>query len=109
MVVYVDTPDGLACFCGDLVYSVRFQLLAPTTLDADPVVSANHVVPRRSEKAALKRVLQSAPRFRLYPSHDVAVNIEHGRVAAEDVASEGCGDSGCWCRLLETAGTAHGH
>lgn len=72
-------------------------------------MSANHVVPRRSEKAALKRVLQSAPRFRLYPSHDVAVNIEHGRVAAEDVASEGCGDSGCWCRLLETAGTAHGH
>ncbi|MFO1413961.1 MAG: N-acyl homoserine lactonase family protein [Burkholderiales bacterium] len=109
MVVYVDTPDGLACFCGDLIYSVRFQLLAPTVLDADPVTSANHVVPRRSEKAALKRVLQSAPRFRLYPSHDVAVNIERGRVTAEDVASEGCGDSGCWCRMLETAGTAHGH
>ena len=102
MLVYVDTPQGLACFCGDLVYSVRYQLLAPTMLDADPVTSANHVVPRRSEKAALKRMLQSATRFTLHPSHDVPVTIEHGRVTAEDAASEGCGDAGCWCQLLET-------
>ena len=102
MLVYVDTPQGLACFCGDLVYSVRYQLLAPTMLDADPVTSANHVVPRRSEKAALKRMLQSAPSFTLYPSHDVSVTIEHARVAAEDAAGEGCGEAGCWCRLLET-------
>jgi glyoxylase-like metal-dependent hydrolase (beta-lactamase superfamily II) len=102
MLVYVDTPDGLACFCGDLIYSVRYQLLAPTTLDADPVTSANFVVPRRSEKAALKRLLQAAPRFILYPSHDLPVVIEHGRVGQESLASEGCGESGCWCRLLET-------
>jgi glyoxylase-like metal-dependent hydrolase (beta-lactamase superfamily II) len=106
MLVHVDTPDGPACFCGDLVYSVRYQLLAPTTLDADPVTSANFVVPRRSEKAALKRLLQAAPRFTLYPSHDVPVTIEHGRVAQESVDGEGCGDSGCWCRLLETVGHA---
>jgi glyoxylase-like metal-dependent hydrolase (beta-lactamase superfamily II) len=102
MLVYVDTPDGLACFCGDLVYSVRYQLLAPTTLDADPVTSANFVVPRRAEKASLKRLLQSASRFMLYPSHDLPVVIEQGRVAQESLASEGCGDNGCWCRLLET-------
>jgi glyoxylase-like metal-dependent hydrolase (beta-lactamase superfamily II) len=102
MLVQVDTPDGLACFCGDLVYSVRYQLLAPTTLDADPVTSANFVVPRRAEKAALKRMLQSAPHFMLYPSHDLPVAIDHGRVAREFVDSEGCGESGCWCRLLET-------
>ena len=104
MVVHVDTPDGPAAFCGDLVYSVRYQLLAPTTLDADPVTSANHVVARRSEKAALKRLLQAAPAFDLYPSHDVMVRIEHGRVAAAWGASEGCGEGGCWCRLTETAG-----
>ena len=104
MLVYVDTPDGLACFCGDLVYSVRFQLIAPTTLAADPVTSANFVVPRRAEKAALKRMLQSAPRFTLYPSHDLPVVIEHGRVAQESLGSEGCGESGCWCRLLEATG-----
>lgn len=103
MVVHVDTPDGLACFCGDLIYSVRYQLLTPTILDADPVTSANHVVARRSEKAALKRVLQSATRFKLFPSHDIAVTIEHGRVTDADAASEGCGDAGCWCKLLEEA------
>lgn len=102
MLVYADTPQGLACFCGDLVYSVRYQLLAPTMLDADPVTSANHVVPRRSEKAALKRMLQSAPSFTLYPSHDVSVTIRHGQVRAEDAAGEGCGEAGCWCRLLES-------
>jgi len=107
MLVYVDTADGLACFCGDLVYSVRFQLLAPTTLDADPVTSANFVVPRRSEKAALKGLLQSAPRFMLYPSHDLPVAIEHATVAASSMAGEGCGESGCWCRLLETPAEAH--
>ena len=101
MLVYVDTTDGLACFCGDLIYSVRYQLLSTTMLDADPVTSANHVVARRSEKAALKRLLQSAPRFTLHPSHDIAVTIDHGRVTAEDAAGEGCGDAGCWCRLLE--------
>ena len=100
MLVHVDTADGLACFCGDLVYSVRYQLIAPTTLDVDPVTSANFVVPRRSEKAALKRMLQSAPKFTLYPGHDLPVVIDHGRVAQESLASEGCGDSGCWCRLL---------
>ena len=103
MLVYADTPQGLACFCGDLVYSVRYQLVASTTLDADPVTSANHVVARRSEKAALKRMLQSAPRFTLYPSHDVSVVIQQGRVTDEDAASEGCGEAGCWCRLLEIA------
>ena len=104
MLVYVDTPEGLACFCGDLVYSVRFQLIVPTMLAADPVTSANFVVPRRSEKAALKRMLQSAPRFTLYPGHDLPVVIEHGRVAQESLGSEGCGESGCWCRLIEATG-----
>lgn len=107
MLVHVDTPEGPACFCGDLIYSVRFQLLAPTTLDADPVTSANFVVPRRSEKAALKRLLQSAPRFTLYPSHDLPVVIEQGQVATESLGGEGCGESGCWCRLLEVTVGAH--
>ncbi len=103
MVVYADTTDGLACFCGDLVYSVHFQLLAPTMLDGDLHISANHVVPRRAEKAALKRLMQSAPAFMLYPSHDVPVRVEAGRVAGASAAGVGCGEGGCWCRLLETA------
>jgi glyoxylase-like metal-dependent hydrolase (beta-lactamase superfamily II) len=100
MLVYVDTADGLACFCGDLVYSVRHQLLTSTTTVADPGLTANHVVARRSEKAAMKRMLQSAPRFTLYPSHDQSVIIDHGNVV-QGVAGEGAGSGGCWCRLLE--------
>jgi glyoxylase-like metal-dependent hydrolase (beta-lactamase superfamily II) len=100
MVVYVDSQDGLACFCGDLVYSVKHQLLTPRMLDRDPNVSANYVVSRRSEKAALKRMLNAAPRFRLFPSHDEPAEIERGQVI-NAVHGEGCGSGGCWCNHIE--------
>lgn len=100
MMIYVDTAGGLACFCGDLVYNVRHQLLAPTCNIADPGLTANYVVARRSEKAAMKRMLQSASRFTLFPSHDQSVVIDHGKVVQGFVA-EGAGSGGCWCRLLE--------
>ncbi len=108
MIVYVDTAAGLACFCGDLVYSVKHQLLTPATLDADPGLTANYVVSRRSEKAAMKRMLQSAPRFTLYPSHDRSVVIDHGRVADDGHEGEGCGAGGCWCHLTESGGVSVG-
>lgn len=106
MLVYVDTAEGLACFCGDLVYSVRHQLLSPTLHDGDTGLTANYVMARRSEKAAMKRMLKSAPYFTLYPSHDRPVAIERGRVVPESVAGEGCGDGGCWCRLVEAGAPA---
>lgn len=102
MMILVDTTDGLACFCGDLVYSVRHQLLSPTLLDGDSGVTANSVVARRSEKAALKRMLQSAPGFTLYPSHDRPARIERGAAVPGSVTDASCGDGGCWCRLIET-------
>ena len=100
MMIYVDTDDGLACFCGDLVYSVKHQLLAPRVLDADPATSANFVVSRRAEKSALKRMLNAAPRFRLFPGHDDPADIAHGLVVAA-VHTEGCGFGGCWCSHIE--------
>jgi len=102
MMIYVDTADGLACFCGDLVYSVKHQLMMPRVNDNDPGLSANYVVPRRSEKAAMKRLLASAPRFVLSPSHDLPATIERGSVVASSVDAEGCGAGGCWCRVVET-------
>jgi glyoxylase-like metal-dependent hydrolase (beta-lactamase superfamily II) len=99
MLVLADTEGGLACFCGDLVYSVRHQLLSPTTTLFDPGLTANYVVARRSEKAAMKRLLHIAPRFFLYPSHDWPVTIEHGRVVA---GADGCVQnppSACPCSL----------
>ncbi|UCE31243.1 MAG: N-acyl homoserine lactonase family protein [Burkholderiales bacterium] len=109
MLVYVDTDEGLHCFCGDLIYSIQYQLLAPRINDRDPGLSANYVVPRRSEKAALKRLLASADRFVLHPSHDVPVTIERGLVVEGSFASsEGCGMGGCWCRVLELETEAAG-
>jgi len=98
MLVLADTDQGLAVFCGDLVYSVRHQLLSPTLTFRDVGLSANYVVSRRHEKAALKRLMQSAPRFRLFPSHDWPVTVEDGRVVegAEDCVQGRQG--GCWCQ-----------
>lgn len=100
MVIQVETGEGPAVFCGDLVYSVKHQLQAPRMLDFDPGISANTVTSRRDEKVALKRLLAMAPRFKLFPSHDQPVIIDRGRVASE-LVGEGCGSGGCWCRMTE--------
>jgi len=104
MLVHVNTEQGMAVFCGDLVYSVFFQLLSKTILHADPVVSANFVVSRRNEKSALKRLLQSHPKFTLFPSHDLPVDIESGRVVHGSFKGDDCGPNGCWCSFIETMG-----
>ena len=104
MLVLVQTELGMAVFCGDLVYSVFFQLLSHTMLHADPVVSANFVVSRRQEKAALKRLLQSHPQFTLYPSHDLPVEIASGRVVHGSFNGDECGPAGCWCSFIGTMG-----
>ncbi len=106
MLIHVQTEQGMAVFCGDLVYSVFFQLLSKTMLHADPVLSANFVVSRRHEKAAIKRLLHSYPKFTLYPSHDLPVEIESGRVIPGSFKGDECGPSGCWCTFIETMGYA---
>ena len=100
MVIRVETADGPAIFCGDLIYSVKHQLQMPRILDCDPGISANIVVSRRAEKVAMKRLLAMARRFKLFPSHDMPVIIDRSRVASE-VDGEGCGANGCWCRMTE--------
>ncbi|MGE0314281.1 MAG: N-acyl homoserine lactonase family protein [Lautropia sp.] len=102
MLVLADTEQGLACFCGDLVYSVRHQLMMPTATVNDYGLTANYVVARRSEKIALKRLMHIAPRFFLFPSHDRPVTVEQGRVVAgaDDCLPGRTG--GCWCRMTES-------
>ena len=101
MVVIADTESGPAAFCGDLVYSVRHQLMSPTTLHKDVIVTSNHVVSRRSEKAALKRLMQTAPRFFLYPSHDWPVVVENGQVTEGGERTLRATMGRCWCNLTE--------
>ncbi|MDO9404005.1 MAG: N-acyl homoserine lactonase family protein [Polaromonas sp.] len=106
MVITVDTADGPAVFCGDLVYSVRHQLQTPRILDFDPGISANIVVSRRHEKAAMKRLLATAPRFKLFPSHDQPAVIDRGHVVSAG-SGEGAGPDGCWCRMTSMGYREH--
>ena len=101
MIVVAETEQGMVCFCGDLVYSVRHQLLSPTMTLNDVGLTSNYVVARRSEKAAVKRLMNVAPRFFLYPSHDWPVTVENGRVVegAEKTLRATMGR--CWCQLTE--------
>jgi glyoxylase-like metal-dependent hydrolase (beta-lactamase superfamily II) len=105
MLIFVDSTEGLACFCGDVVYSVFHQIEAMNPFTRDPKVSANTVLSRRTEKAALKNILKAAPRFKLFPSHDDPVWIAEGVIEAGQLGSSGHSSAfqtGCWCRLLES-------
>ncbi|NBS65368.1 MAG: N-acyl homoserine lactonase family protein [Betaproteobacteria bacterium] len=103
MVVIAETEAGTVCFCGDLVYSVRHQLMSPTTLRNDVIVTSNHVVSRRSEKIALKRLMQTAPRFYLYPSHDWPVLVEEGRVTEGGERTLRATMGRCFCSIGESS------
>jgi glyoxylase-like metal-dependent hydrolase (beta-lactamase superfamily II) len=78
--VLIETDEGIANICGDIIYDVRDQLEQPH-LDlnfGEPTVTANHMTSMRAEKTAIKKAL-SGSRF-LLPSHDVPVLLSHGRV-----------------------------
>lgn len=80
MLVFVQTPAGVACLCGDLFYNIHHQLISPrVVLDGDVTLSGNYVVSRRSEKVAMKRVLNNGAPF-ICPSHDWPALMEGGRV-----------------------------
>lgn len=80
MFVYVETSAGVACLCGDVIYNIHHQLIYPrVVLDSDVAISGNYVVTRRSEKAAMKRLVNSGARF-ICPSHDWPAVMEGRRV-----------------------------
>jgi glyoxylase-like metal-dependent hydrolase (beta-lactamase superfamily II) len=82
MNVLVETADGVACICGDVIYDVQDQVVDPfhEVLDAEPHVTGNHAMTKRQEKAAIRRALGSGT-FVL-PVHDYPARVEGGRVVA---------------------------
>jgi glyoxylase-like metal-dependent hydrolase (beta-lactamase superfamily II) len=80
MNVLVDTDEGVACICGDVVYDVAFQLVAPhlQRMEQDPAVTGNHGGSKRAEKAAIRKAVNGS-RF-ILPAHDRPAVLEHGRV-----------------------------
>ena len=80
MNVLVDTDEGTACICGDVIYDVVNQLIDPhwQTMYMDPALTGNQATSKRQEKGAIRKAVNSG-RFVL-PVHDRPAVIEHGRV-----------------------------
>jgi glyoxylase-like metal-dependent hydrolase (beta-lactamase superfamily II) len=78
--VLIETSDGVATLCGDLVYRVQEQIVKPwaETLLDEPAVSGNSAAGLVQEKAAIKRALESGDW--LLSSHDQPAKVEYGRV-----------------------------
>lgn len=80
MNVHVETAEGRATICGDVIYDFNDQIVEPMhQLTAhEPQTTGNHGVSKRAEKVAIKKLLSSS-RF-LLPIHDKPAKIEFGQV-----------------------------
>ena len=81
MNVLVETAEGTACICGDVIYDIQNQIVEPIyqVLEFEPQTTGNHSTSKRQEKAAIKKALQST--FVL-PVHDYPARLRAGRVVA---------------------------
>ncbi len=83
MNILVDTDEGTACICGDVIYNIQHQIVEPIyqVLEFEPQVTGNHSNTKRSEKAAIKKVLQNT--F-ILPIHDYPgrIDLRTGKVVA---------------------------
>ena len=82
MNILVDTADGTACICGDVIYDIQNQVVEPwhQVLAYEPQTTGNHGLTKRGEKAAIKKALNSGT-FVL-PIHDYPARVECGHVVA---------------------------
>ena len=80
MNVLVETDEGTACICGDVIYDIANQLVDPhlQLMELDPAITGNHARSNRDEKAAIRKAVNSG-RFVL-PVHDRPAVVEAGRV-----------------------------
>lgn len=79
--VLVETDDGTACLCGDVIYEIQGALVERSgEINAfEPQTSGNFVTSVLEERRAIKRTLGLA-RF-IYPSHDyMGAVVEAGKV-----------------------------
>ena len=76
MNVHVDTVEGRATICGDVIYDFNDQIVNPFhEIHAnEPRTTGNHGVSKREEKAAIKKLLAGS-KF-LLPIHDKPAKIE---------------------------------
>jgi glyoxylase-like metal-dependent hydrolase (beta-lactamase superfamily II) len=80
LVVYVDTTEGAAAICGDIVYDIEDQAINGLMQSGylEPQVSNNFSGSTRQEIASIKKMLNQAS-FVL-PGHDLGAKVAHGEV-----------------------------
>jgi glyoxylase-like metal-dependent hydrolase (beta-lactamase superfamily II) len=80
MNVHVETAEGRATICGDVIYDFNDQIVEPLheIHDHEPRVTGNHGTTKRQEKAAIKKLLNRS-KF-LLPIHDKPAKIEADQV-----------------------------
>ena len=81
MNILVETAEGTACICGDIIYDIQNQVVEPwhTGLAYEPQTTGNHTMRKREEKAAIKKALN---RDFVLPLHDFPARVENGHVVA---------------------------
>lgn len=90
MNIHVETAEGRATICGDVIYDIQNQIVEPFhQIHAnEPQVTGNHAGSKRGEKAAIKKLLANA-RF-LLPVHDKPAKVENGQIVGRlDMAVPG--------------------
>ncbi|MFN3643451.1 MAG: N-acyl homoserine lactonase family protein [Gemmobacter sp.] len=91
MNVHVETADGRATICGDVIYDFNDQIIAPqrTFGPEEYQVTGNHSGSKRREKAAMRKLMHSGARY-ILPVHDKPAKVEGGRVVGRlDMAIPG--------------------
>jgi glyoxylase-like metal-dependent hydrolase (beta-lactamase superfamily II) len=80
MNVLVETAEGTAVICGDVVYDIHNQLCDPflESRVLEPQLTGNRAPSVMQEKGAIKRALESGAW--LLPGHDQPARIEWGQV-----------------------------
>jgi glyoxylase-like metal-dependent hydrolase (beta-lactamase superfamily II) len=81
MNILVETAEGVACICGDVIYDIQNQIVEPwhQVLAYEPQTTGNHTMTKRQEKAAIKKALHAD--FVL-PLHDFPARVDGGLVVA---------------------------
>jgi glyoxylase-like metal-dependent hydrolase (beta-lactamase superfamily II) len=90
MNVHVETAEGRATICGDVIYDFQDQIIEPyhITFASEVQVTGNHIGSKRGEKAAIKKLLNSS-KF-LLPVHDKPAKVEQGQIVGRlDMAVPG--------------------
>lgn len=81
MNIHVETVEGRATICGDVIYDFNDQIIEPfhSFGPEEYQVTGNHGNSKRAEKGAIRKLMYSRAKF-LLPVHDKPAKIDGGRV-----------------------------